>query len=450
VKHTRAGFLIDSTLLAANTSTLVRHSPWATKTSLFVYGLVYPMINKSSTSRKSSFSSMTLVIKGAGVNGASALLHLVIASLKYEKSTPIGYKFLSDIDDLRKIGPQYRADSAIRALIDQDNMDLPILPGKKKFVKESTSGTFNQLDEKDKIEKSNISFSDRVEQVIDYLDKAFIYQEDKMYRPGHKVKLPSRQLLEGFDFAEIAESQSSVPLRIAELKTAGKGWIDFVRKIKAVNLFGRGFGDIISPTNVPCESWRRMPTGEDYLAVGVQDLNKIINRFGIRGQVGMQVVSGIFWHMPDKIFYKCTCQDRILAPCDRTQVLLPDKFKFRRFTKCIVPPETLDGKEEGAVIFGYSKKSPVNWPEDPEEIAQEGRVTPDTSETKTSSSLTLLTSIRLGSGRTVDHLESSSSGLSSSQEMSQATLSDITIPDPSNDQDGSDSNRKGKERQREP
>jgi hypothetical protein len=193
-----------------------------------------------------------------------------------------------------------------------------------------------------------------------------------------------------------------------------------------------------------------MPTGEDYLAVGVHDLNKIINRFGIRGHVDMQVVSGIFWHMPDKIFDACACQDRILASCDRTQVLLPDKFKFRRFTKCIVRPETLDGKEEGAVIFGNSKKSPVNWPEDPEEIAQEGRVTPDTSETKRSASLTLLTSSRLGSGRTVDHLESSSSGLSSSQEMSQAALSDITIPDPSNDQDGSDWNRKGKEKQREP
>jgi hypothetical protein len=38
------------------------------------------------------------------VNGASALLHLVIASLKYELSTPIGYKFLSKVEDLKMVG----------------------------------------------------------------------------------------------------------------------------------------------------------------------------------------------------------------------------------------------------------------------------------------------------------------------------------------------------------
>jgi hypothetical protein len=225
------------------------------------------------------------------INGASALLHLVIASLKFEQSTPIGKKFLSKIEDLKMVEPRYRADSAVDTLIDEENMDLPILPGKKikvrVFEREGDIG-------KDKIEVSNVLFRDRVEEVIDYLEKAFICQEDKMYRSGHEVKLPYRRLLEGFDFAEIAESQSSVPRRIAELKATGKGWIDFFRKIKAVALFGRGFGDLILPKSTPCGSWRRMPSGEDYLAICVHDLNNIIKRFGVRRESDNQVVRGIF------------------------------------------------------------------------------------------------------------------------------------------------------------
>ncbi|KAJ6001660.1 hypothetical protein N7522_006887 [Penicillium canescens] len=387
------------------------------------------------------------------VNGATALLHLVIASLKYEQSTPIGQKFLSKVEDLRKVGPQHRADSAIHTLIDEKNMYLPILPGKKRRVKEFE----NEGDAgKDKIEESNIPFRDRVEQVIDYLEKAFIYQEDKMCRSGLDVKRPFRRLLEGFDFAEIAESQSSVPRRIAELKVTGKVWIDFVRKIKAVALFGVGFGDIISPACTSCGSWSRMPTGEDYLAVRVHDLKTIIKKFGIRGQ--NQIVSGIFWHMPDKIFDDSACRDSAAVRCDHAQALLPIRFKFLRFSKRIVPlGTTLDGKEEGAVIFGNSKKLPLNIPEDPEEIAQEGQPTPEStitggmkvetgctalSSSQSSVSSTLLTSIRLGAGAA----EGSSSAVSSSQERSQvaAALSDITIP---NDLDNSDLSGNDKERQ---
>jgi hypothetical protein len=363
------------------------------------------------------------------VNGASALLHLVIASLKYELSTPIGYKFLSKVEDLKMVGEQYRANSAFYSLIDEGNMDLPILPGKKKMIKElEKKGDIGKA----KIEESNISFSDRVEQVIDYLEKAFIYQEEKIYRSGHEVKFPLRRLLEGFDFAEIAESQTSVPRRITELKATGKGWIDFVRKIKAVTLFGRGFGEIISPTNVPCDFWRKMPTGDDYLAVCVHDLNNIIKRFGVRGKVDMQIVHGIFWHKPDKIFEHCARRDRSTACCDRAQALLPIKFKFFRLLKRIVPAQTIDGKEGGAVIFGSGKKLLVNWPDDPAEIAKEGQLMPNSSNTYgTQVEPGYLanhpsTSNPLEEGREADHTEDSS--FLSSQELFPAAPSDITSP----------------------
>jgi hypothetical protein len=257
--------------------------------------------------------------------------------------------------------------------------------------------------------------------MIDYLEKAFIHQEDKKYRLGYELKLPFRRLLEGFDFAE--------------LKATGKGWIDFVQKAGAVTLFGRDFGDMIFLTSEPCESWRRLSTGQDYLAVCVQDLNSIVDKFGIRGQGDTQVVKGIYWHMPDKIFEDCACQDRTYVPCDRVQVLLPVNFKWHRITKSVVPPKSLDYREEGAVIFGNSKKLHVNWPYNPEEIPEarpmpesansdetqvelEHTVSSASSETQGSVSSTPLTSSQLGAGIAADDPESLISTDSFSKEKS--------------------------------
>lgn len=306
------------------------------------------------------------------VNGANALLHLVIASLKYEQSTAIGSKFISKVEDLKTTGEHGRANSAIDTLINKENMDRPILPGKRETVKEN-----GEL----KTKESMILFSDRVEHIMDYLEKAFTYQEDKLCEPGYEMRAPSRKSLAGFDFAGIAESHQVVPRRIAKLNSAGKCWVDFVQKIRAVTLLGRGFEDIIYPTSksASCASWKTMPTGKEYLAICVHDLKSIISRFGVRKQDDddIQVVDGIFWNNPNKIFDDCACQAGNVACFDRAQTLLPIKFKFLRFFKRIVPPGTLEGKEEGAVIFGSSKELPIKWPDNPKEIAQEEPITPE-------------------------------------------------------------------------
>jgi hypothetical protein len=146
-------------------------------------------------------------------------------------------------------------------------------------------------------------------------------------------------------------------------------------------------------------------------------------------------LSGVF---SDKIFDDSTCTANAPVRCDHAQVLLPIKFKFLRFTKRIVPPGALDGKEEGAVIFGNSKRLPVDWPEDPEQIAQEGWLALDTtvpggmevgtgfattSRSDGSVSSTRSASLQLGDA------EGSSPAISSSPQ--DAALTDVTIPDSS-------------------
>lgn len=78
-------------------------------------------------------------------------------------------------------------------------------------------------------------------------------------------------------------------------------------------------------------------------------------------------------------FGTCLTRSSTTAPARTEHLRLA--IEFLRFAKRIVPPETLHGKKQGAVIFGHSKKLPVNWPEDPEEIAQEGRLTPHSNDT---------------------------------------------------------------------
>ncbi|KAK0620918.1 hypothetical protein B0T14DRAFT_522380 [Immersiella caudata] len=44
---------------------------------------------------------------------------------------------------------------------------------------------------------------------------------------------------------------------------AGKSWVDFIRAIQAITLFGEGFGDLFTPiqTAASCTRWNTVPEG---------------------------------------------------------------------------------------------------------------------------------------------------------------------------------------------
>ncbi|KAK7531942.1 uncharacterized protein J3D65DRAFT_559080 [Phyllosticta citribraziliensis] len=265
--------------------------------------------------------------RGWLVNGTSALLHLVIASWKYELSTAIGDRFLSKIEDLKMVGEKTTADRAFAILIDRENMALPVLPGKRTT----------------KVEESVVTFSDRVEEAIHYLEKAFTIQEEKMYSPGHEVTMPiSTDTLPGYDFAEICESQTTVPCRFTELRATSKGWMAFLRKIQAVALFGREFGDLIRPTSAECSVWKDMPSGKDYIAVNVLDMKDLIDRKALS-------LEKFDWHCPERPF-ECSHD---AAPCHRAQALVPkSSLSWLGSANNVCGPKILEGNERGAIILG--------------------------------------------------------------------------------------------------
>lgn len=65
-------------------------------------------------------------------------------------------------------------------------------------------------------------------------------------RDGVNLKTRVRKHLEGWDFIDLATDEDPIP-RVATIPTLGHGWVDFIRSIGAITLFGRGFCELIQP-----------------------------------------------------------------------------------------------------------------------------------------------------------------------------------------------------------
>lgn len=382
------------------------------------------------------------------VNGASALLHLVRASLENLRQSRIGHKLLFKSTNLKEAEVQYTAHSAFNVLIDDDNMELEILPHKNEISAEKGDDAV----EARKKNTRHVLFQDVVERVHHFLEQLLTYQAEKVAaKTGVDVKIKPRNFLGGFDFMEVARGERAIPLRITNIQRSGKCWIDFARAIHAVTLFGRGFGDILRPeeNREICQMWSTMPKGEDYLAVCVSDLTTIIQEYGDLKAEPLQVANNIHWHSPDKIFEACKCTRKSRQNiCDRAQVLLPSGFNIRHLTRRAVCPSSWEDKNQGAIIFGRSHSLPLHWPdrsdEDPEikdEISDS--VGPDDQKTTIGPAIATITSAPERSVATADSNSRqrselgrlSSPPLSSNQDGS----STITIPDPRGPTSGSSS-----------
>ncbi|KAK8036880.1 Alpha-amylase [Apiospora phragmitis] len=66
-----------------------------------------------------------------------------------------------------------------------------------------------------------------------------------------KIHKSPRRYLEGWDFHDVATGADPIWPRQTSLNEWGWGWVDLVRHINAIVLFGNGFGDIIQPGRPP-------------------------------------------------------------------------------------------------------------------------------------------------------------------------------------------------------
>ncbi|KAI9662604.1 MAG: hypothetical protein M1821_008771 [Bathelium mastoideum] len=225
--------------------------------------------------------------RGWLVNGVSALLHLVRAWLENSSRDDFSSSFVFDSS---KMEDEYKHEpnSAHRILSNKDNLGLKVYLDRievfeEEEVKQEGSGT-EQGSKTRKEKRSYYLFQNLVEQHFKNLEQIIEYHNKVAGRNGIDLKTRVRKHLEGWDFVDLATNQDPNP-RVATLRALGYGWVDFVRSIEAITLFGHGFGDIIRPIefNGMCTQWKSLPRNEYYLAASVFDLRKIIdndNKFG--------------------------------------------------------------------------------------------------------------------------------------------------------------------------
>lgn len=320
--------------------------------------------------------------RGWLVNGSGALLHLVRASLLRYCTGRSHRHCLFNPHDMEN-ETEYTVNSAHGVLLNETNRALKVWPGKHEIYEETeskwTASDF-VVSKSSKRKKAYILFQDLVERHYRNLEIMIEYQKLKAGQNGIHLKLKARKYLEGWDFVDLISDRDLRP-RVATLQRAGYGWVDLIRSINATSIFGCGFGDLSKPSDSQelCPAWRRLPTGQYYLAAHISDLRDIFDEFGLGRDDNPfhRPVEGLEWHCagdaPTSSCQECEPQrhsrrrkgKEVKHNYDPVQTFLPTKSKF--FKEIRRPDDLFPEQENGAVIFGHNFKWPFHWGEHGEE-----------------------------------------------------------------------------------
>ena len=307
------------------------------------------------------------------VDGVSALLHLVRASLKQNQEDDFTDLFLFDPRDLVEADPGRVGKAAAIAVLTNDrNRNIRLHRGPDDSYEEETTKQGGGIERVTKRKTTFYCFKDRVDHIYHILEQMIAHQSqvDSQDGVGFKVKTSPRRQLEGFDFMDIASDEDPLWPRVMTLASMGVGWVDFARAMHAITLFGHGFGDLFksSSDSQICAHWNEVPKGLDYLAVCVSDVKEILKKRGCTISNPWRLVDDIRWHNPEKIFGPCkrSRKSAMQKCCDRAQVLLPSRLPSL-WARNYRSPSRLE--DAGAVIFGHNRKLPLRWGDsgDPEE-----------------------------------------------------------------------------------
>ncbi|KAF3182049.1 hypothetical protein TWF225_006544 [Orbilia oligospora] len=269
--------------------------------------------------------------RGWLVNGTSALLHLLYGSLAHDSTDEFSSKFLFKKERMHEAIKPHKACSAIEVLLNENNLKQVIYPG----------------------ESVHYCVEDRLEELYNMLEKIIDYQMTVSSTPS------TPRYLEGWDFKDLATGGDPIYPRVATLEAIGQSWVDFTRAIHAIALFGRGFGEIIQPTDTGmCTYWKELPKQKYYLAAGLRDLRSIMG-LGIDEEIEMppKLVDDVVWHIPQSTFGQCQCKEKKSEDhSDFVQALLPSKF-----SRFLPENEPIRWDDDGAVIFGHNASFEWLW-----------------------------------------------------------------------------------------
>ncbi|KAH6871521.1 hypothetical protein B0T10DRAFT_260746 [Thelonectria olida] len=287
------------------------------------------------------------------VDGPSALLHLVRASLRADSQLYPNQKYSSVFDTLREPQERYTGRAAsMEVLTDEDNLKLEL---------RAKGGTPNQNGGDNKYR-----FRDRVSELLGILEQMIDHQADMKDDEGigfHISRSPWNHL-EGFDFIDVARRSDPFEPKGVFLQGEGPGWVGFTRALHAITLFGDGFGDLLCPVVTELDSCGRCywnnspPTGCDMLAVSMADLKYLhIDEPDWDGtEPGTRrVIQKFIWDRPASCFVPCACVPGQASPA-RIQTFR-EHSKQSKFPWAKKKPEPDAGvvRSRGGVLLGMHR-----------------------------------------------------------------------------------------------
>lgn len=275
--------------------------------------------------------------RGWLVNGTTALLHLVRASLAHERNDGFESELLFKPENLRESANPFRNTSAVDVLQNRHNRQITL------YAEDDHS----------------VLLKTRINHFLDIMEKLIDHQADiSRHNEGDLSRSP-KGLLECWDFEDLAKSPATDEIhpRVARLETAGKGWVDFIRATDSVTLAGCGFGDLIRPASRDvCARWGDLPKGEYYLAVCLADLGVLAKQQGLYADGHVRLSDKLIWHTPTSIFgSSCQCSQ---SPCEPVQTFFPSELSSILGSR---NDYQIPYTGSGAVIFGHCSKFPWVW-----------------------------------------------------------------------------------------
>jgi nucleoside phosphorylase len=270
------------------------------------------------------------------VNGVGALLHLVRASLHNDRADMFSPEMLLKLDQLWE-PDVWSATAPARFLMDSDNLSQIIF------------------------DEENGTLEARVDLFYNILEKLIEYQKLMAGDDGAKMQGTRRDILQGWDFHDIImKSDDRIFPRSTILDAAGKSWVDFVRSLSAVTLFGRGYGQLIKPVDASlCSRWKEIPPGRSYIAASMLDLRGLIHLNSSSPNGRAYMGRHFVWHTESALLEGCRCDD----DDDRHQRYEPVQSLLPRSMDRSLPARTsaIRTTDSGALIFGQHSGSPFIW-----------------------------------------------------------------------------------------
>lgn len=291
------------------------------------------------------------------VRGSACLLHLLRASLEHSKQM-FGSSFLCGTSRLDAECDSRGLDQALQILAEPAIRDLSLYMDKSEKYDEEIldEGQTNQT----RVVRQTRYYrlQDRVDHIYNLLEKLIDHQTDAQGRSGVRINPRPRRTLEGWNFRDMVTDSDPFFPRVCTLATMGKGWVDFVRSIQAVTLFGRGYGELIQPKKSEPRScpWSSVPKRRYYLAASILDLQQIMEEEGDSTISPRKLCDNVLWHTKQAAFQPCPCTAAGSASGhhDPVQALFPARF-WSQIKKKSLPNLEL----QGAVIFGHSMN--IHW-----------------------------------------------------------------------------------------